>query len=312
MVTGKQRADKFEVILIIGLLFCALPLYLYRIKMHPGPWFDEGLNLQAAKNVALYGHYGLRSSEGFAAFHPAIQTGPTVLLPIVLVFRLAGVGVLQARLVAVFYSISALVVFFWLVRSVCNRKVALLPSFLLISTLDRKFTSFVLMGRQVLGEIPALAFFWLGTVFWFRAWDSTNRTALLRLGLLWGLTMLTKAQFAITLPAALFLFWLFDRILNKKLEIHQVLIPLLVSGLCMLVWYGCQALSMRFTDFWQQTADMGSAGGMRFLRFSLRKAGSAIFRLLDSSLILFGVPGMLYTVGSSFGNGEETERRQVL
>lgn len=311
MTMNDRRANGVEAILIIGIFICILLLCLYRLETYPAPGFDEGLNFQAAKNVALDGQYGLRSTEGFVGFHPALQTGPTVLLPVALVFRLAGTGVLQARLVSVFYTVLALAVFYWLVRKICDRKVAFLASLLLIFTFDHEFTSFVFMGRQMLGEIPALAFFWMGTLLWFRAWKSPRWVALVCPGLLWGLAMLTKVQFALVLPAALLLFWLFDRISHKKLQIRQILVSVLVSGLCVLVWYGYQVLSLGFADFWQQSTELGSAGVMHFCNLSPRRMVNVVLQLLGSQLILFGLPGMLYIVGSNLQKREESEHHQV-
>jgi 4-amino-4-deoxy-L-arabinose transferase-like glycosyltransferase len=116
MTKDNGRANRLEAIPIAGLVICILPLCLHRLGICPAPWFDEGLNFRAAKNIALNGHYGLRSAEGFVGFHPAIQTGPTVLLPMALVFRLAGTGVVQARLVTVFYTVLALAIFYVLAR----------------------------------------------------------------------------------------------------------------------------------------------------------------------------------------------------
>jgi len=306
-----EPADRFDVILIAALLISVLALCLYRLQVYPAPWFDEGLNGQAARNIALHGQYGLRSSEGLVAFHPAIQTGPTVLLLVALLFRLAGVGVLQARLVVVAYSVLAVMVFYWLVREICNRRTAFLASLLLVFGFDHEFTSFVVMGRQILGENPALAFFWLGTLLWFRAWRSRSRLALVWPGLLWGLAMLTKIQFVIILAGALFVFWLLDRIWVKRLHTRQVLIPMVVGGLCVLAWYGVQALSLGFADFWRQSTALGSAGGMHWLHLAPQKVVGAISQLLGSSLILLGVPGMLYVLGSNGQNWQEGEYCQV-
>jgi 4-amino-4-deoxy-L-arabinose transferase-like glycosyltransferase len=306
-----ERGDRFEFILIIGLFICMLALCLLRLQVYPDPWFDEGLSFQAAKNIALDGQYGLRSTGGFMAFHPLIQTGPTVLLPIALVFRLAGIGVLQARLVVVLYTVSALAVFYWLVRNVCNRRVAFLASLLLIFTFDYEFTSFVFMGRQVLAEVPALAFFWLGTLLWFQAWKSSRWPVLIWPGLLWGLAMLTKVQFALVLPTALILFGLFDRISARDLQIRHILVPILVSGGCMLMWYGVQMLSLGFVGFRQHIVELGSAGGHHLLHFSPRRALSAINQLLGSSLVLFGIPGMLYVLWSFLRTKEARECRQL-
>ena len=292
-VQGKQT-KRLDVILSIGLGVCALLLCLCRLSIYPSPWFDEGLNLQAAKNIAVHGQYGLRSGNDFTEFDPAIQTGPTVLLPIAWLFHVAGIGILQARLVAVSYTVLALVVFYWLVHSVYDRKVAVLASLLLLFTFDHEFTSFVSMGRQVLGEVPALAFFWLGTLLWLKALPDARPPALSGAGILWGLALLTKVQFAMILPVALFLFWVLDRVSGKRLRLREVVVPLVVCGLCVLAWYGYQALSLGFAHFRQQMSALGVGGGMHFLHFAYRRSGNAIADLAGSTLFILGLPGMLY------------------
>ncbi len=50
---------------------------------------------------------------------------------------------------------------------------------------------------------------------------------------------------------------------------------------------------------------------MHFLNLSPRRMMSAIFQLLGSQLVLFGLPGMLYIIGSSLQKREEGEHYQV-
>jgi len=305
----KLHKDGWYWSIILGGAVCFL--MFYNLERYPAPWFDEGLNLQAAKNVALHGQYGLHSMEGFVAFHPAIQTGPTVVLPIAATFRLAGVGILQARVVVVFYTILALAAFYCLVRKTHNRRVALLASLLLIFTFDHESTSFIVMGRQVLGEVPTLAFLWLGVLVWFRAGENHRWSTLIGSGALWGLAMLTKVQCALILPVALIVFWLFDRVTKKELRIRQVLVPILVGGLCVSVWYGYQMLILGIADFWQQSTALGSAGVMHFLRISPRRTLGSLIQLSGSQLILFGLPGMLYTIGLGLRRREKSTHRRI-
>jgi hypothetical protein len=300
-----------EMILVVCLLVCLLPLCTYRLEVYPVPWFDEGLGLQAAKNVASTGEYGLRSTEGMVEFHPALQSGPTVVIPIAWVFRLAGTGILQARLVIVFYTVLALVIFYRLVRETSTMRVAFLASLLLIFTFDSEFTSFVAMGRQVLAEVPALAFFWLGTLVWVRTWSGSRRWRLVCTGLLWGLAMVTKVQFALILPVSVMVFWLFDRISVKQLQIDQVLVPVFVSGVCAAMWYGYQMLALSFPVFWQQAAALGAAGGMHLLSFRPRRTLGAIVDLSGSTLLLFGLPGMAYAVKTGWYSRDRKRHQQV-
>ncbi|MFW6116644.1 MAG: glycosyltransferase family 39 protein [bacterium] len=307
----RERRNRVETALVVGLLASILPLCLYRLDIYPASWFDEGIVLQVPKNLVVHGEYAvMRLPQGLHKFDPAIQAGPTILLPIALLFRATGIGLLQARLVMVFYTVSALVIFYQLVREMYRPHTAFLALLLLIFTFDHEFTSFVFMGRQVLAEVPALAFFWLGTLLWLRAQRSSNWSRLVWSGILWGLAMLTKVQFALMVPALLFLFWLFDRISQERLQIHDVLVPVAVSGGCLLMWYGYQALSLGFSDFFQQTAALGSAGKSHFLSFSPRRTLGAISQLSGSSLVLFGLPGMLYSLGLGFQRREEVRECQ--
>ncbi|MFZ5917178.1 MAG: ArnT family glycosyltransferase [Chloroflexota bacterium] len=310
MSLNNRHDNRIEGVLLAALLFCLLILSLYRLESYPAPWFDEGLPLQAAKNVALEGQYGLRTTEGMVLFHPAIQTGPTVLLPIALMVRLVGADMFTARLMMVGYALIALVVFYGLVRYLNGWKTALLAGVLLLSTFDHEYTSFVYMGRQVLAEVPALAFFWSGTWLWLRAWSGPGRLRVAWAGLLWGLAMVTKVQFAFVLPAALILFWLLDRLFHKRLTTLQVILPLLVSGSCVVAWYGYQAITVGPVHYWQQMTELGAAGGVHFFSFSTRQMARAISQLSGSVLLLLGLPGMLYIVLASLKRREDVRQLQ--
>src|SRR5690348_18477110 len=88
---------------IAGFLWLAL----YNLGYSPVPWFDEGEHLRVPKTLVQYGQYAVWSADGFRYFGPTIGVGPTVLLPIALVFKLFGIGLVQARLVMVAYLMVA-------------------------------------------------------------------------------------------------------------------------------------------------------------------------------------------------------------
>ena len=307
-----KSSERLVKVLGIGLAICALTIFLFRLESYPRLWLDEGIALQVSKNLVLYGEYALMYIPGeLTRFDPAIQTGPTVVLPIALAFYLGGFGVLQARIVMVLYAVLALIALYWLVRSVCGTWVALLTVSLAIFTFDHEFTSFVLIGRQVLAEVPALAFFWLGSILWFRAWERSQVWALIWPGLLWGAAILTKIQFALVLPVTLIFFWVFDRISLKRLRVSYVLVPILISGGVLFCWYGYQAFSLGLADFWLQARALGSAGGIHFFRLVPRRMLGAIGRVMGSSLAVFGVPGILHAFYSSLQKRESVQHRLV-
>ena len=74
----------------------------------PPPWYDEGINLEAARNLARLGHYGLMYTPGeISRYDLQLTTGPTVIAPIALVFDVIGVGLRPGRLVMLAYTLLA-------------------------------------------------------------------------------------------------------------------------------------------------------------------------------------------------------------
>src|SRR3989442_14208228 len=72
----------------------------------PPVWWDEGWNLSVARNWVEMGHYG-RLLDGEPS-SPGLSTGFPAIAPIAFSFRVLGVGVWQARLVGIFFTLSAL------------------------------------------------------------------------------------------------------------------------------------------------------------------------------------------------------------
>ena len=87
---------------------------MYAIRSYYA-WFDEGSHLHVPKTLVKYGVYADISSEGFRYYGPTIGVGPTVMLPIAAMFKVFGVGLLQARIVIAFYLLAAVYVFYRLV-----------------------------------------------------------------------------------------------------------------------------------------------------------------------------------------------------
>src|SRR5512147_2165973 len=104
-----------------GLLWGGGLLVVYFLVFHnltrfPIPWFDEGSHLHVPKTLVKFGVYADISSEGFRYYGPTIGVGPTVMLPIAAMFKLFGVGLLQARIVMALYLLAAIFTFYRLVE----------------------------------------------------------------------------------------------------------------------------------------------------------------------------------------------------
>jgi len=221
-------------------------LCFYNLRYYPALWFDEGVHLRVARHLALTGEY---------AFGPAV--GPTVFYPVAIAFRAWKIDVLPARLVMVGYLLVTLGLFYRLGRHVYGPKVACLATLLVLGSPG---VALLWLGRQVLGEVPAMAFFLGGLLAWFRAVDaaavpetrSLGETGFLsrfwrgipRRGWLWlvlagflfALSIITKNQFFILLPTLL-LVGLIDRLYYRRLHPLQVIIPVLLGVLGVAAWY---------------------------------------------------------------------------
>lgn len=105
--------ERIAALIVIALIAI---LALINLPYAPRTWFDEGSHLHVPETLVRYGVYADISSEGFRYFGPTIGVGPTVMLPVALVFAVVGVDLLPARLVIVAYLFAALLIFYQLAR----------------------------------------------------------------------------------------------------------------------------------------------------------------------------------------------------
>lgn len=249
------QLTSLRAITIGALLLLTLTLLLVHQPRVPAPWFDEGLNLSTAATLAGSGLYALPDTRGPLVLDPAIQTGPTVLVPVALALRLFGNDVLQGRLVIVAFALIAIVAYWRLAARLVGPWPALLALGLLLAGTPEPRASFVQMSRQVLGEIPALAYLLIGLLIWLKAVEhrSPSLAPLILSGLAWGIAMLTKSQVLITLPAALAAVALLDRCYYRQAGWRAFLVPGLVAGASIGAWYGAQLL-LAGPEVFQQNA----------------------------------------------------------
>src|SRR3972149_1655100 len=84
-------------------------LLVFRLDSIPPLWLDEGWIMTVARNFVELGHYG-RLINGEPYQETIINIGIPVIAPISLSFFLFGVGILQARITIVFFTLAALFV----------------------------------------------------------------------------------------------------------------------------------------------------------------------------------------------------------
>jgi 4-amino-4-deoxy-L-arabinose transferase-like glycosyltransferase len=191
-----------------ALLALLIFLSLFKLESTPPLWWDEGWTLSVARNWVERNHYG-RMSQG-----ELVPSGLEAAFPVTAVvslsFRLLGVGVYQARAPGVFFILGILAVVYYLAGRLYNRRIAVTTLLvLLFMSPAHPDLHPVLMGRQVLGEMPMMFYLLVGYAFFLSAQDKP----------LWAM------------PLAVF-FW--GAALNTKLQVWpfwlaSLLVPLLIS-----------------------------------------------------------------------------------
>jgi 4-amino-4-deoxy-L-arabinose transferase-like glycosyltransferase len=226
----------------LAIAACALlgALLFVHLGDVPRTWFDEGSHLHVPKTLVQTGHYADRSSEGFRAFGPTIGVGPTVMLPITAVFKVVDMSLLTARMVIAVYALVALAAFAALTYRLAGRRVALLATILLLAAPGVDFAA---TGRQILGEVPALAYLLCGLLVWFARDEEAGTVGLVRCtkrcmiaGGFFGLAIVTKSQLGIVLMPALVLLAILAVRWDRRIGLKQVFVPLIVMLAVFGVW----------------------------------------------------------------------------
>jgi hypothetical protein len=227
-------ARRWERLALLGLVLLSLVVGLLNLPYAPRTWFDEGSHLHVPKTLVQHGVYADISSEGYRYYGPTVGVGPTVMLPIAALFKMVGVGLFQGRIVIVGYLLLALCAGYLLARRLHGRWIALLVVALLLASRTLRYEGLIEYGRQVLGEVPGVAFLLLGALAWIKALDNqqptiddqslknrqravvSRRSPVVSLrfaalaGICFGLALVTKNQFVLVVPPTLTLLALLD------------------------------------------------------------------------------------------------------
>lgn len=288
-----QSISRVDVFWLAILLLVGAFLLLYHLDQYPAPWYDEGSHLHVAKNFALNGVYADFSSEGNRPFGPAVGVGPTVLLPIALLFKAAGVSIPLARVVIVIYGVLALVLLYVLAARLVNRRAALVAVALALLS---PAVDFVYNARTVLGEVPGLFFILAGLWLWLKP-GKHNLQNLLLVGLLFGLACITKNQYALFTLPSLLLAWFADLLWYKRRGWRYFVVPGIVAGVVFFAWTFIVILLLGQTggSFSENLADLRAASAGAFFLFKPSAIQSALRFLVDGALYGgLAVPVLLY------------------
>jgi 4-amino-4-deoxy-L-arabinose transferase-like glycosyltransferase len=307
MIISKSRTEPQQIegmisasrerVWLIGIAVAVLLLAFVNLTGAPRTWFDEGSHMMVPKTIVQDGVYADKSADGYRYHGPTIGIGPTIMLPIALVYKIFGIGLLQARVVIVGYLLCALVAFYYLARRLHAPLIALVALGVLLASRTLSYEGMIDYGRQVLGEVPGLAFMFAGLLAWvcaIRHPDRTWRYSILA-GLGFGMTVVTKNQFTLILMPSLALIALLDWQYYKAGTWVVRIVPAGIAALCFAAWTFTQFAFIgpgTFMENFQQTRQ--AASGAIFV-FSLQSTLRAGYYLLRPDL--YGgllIPALLY------------------
>jgi 4-amino-4-deoxy-L-arabinose transferase-like glycosyltransferase len=275
------------------------------LDRYPAPWYDEGVNLQAARNLAESGRYGLAYDGFVQPFDPQMTTGPTVIGPVAASFRVFGPGVLQARAVMAAYALVAGLGLFWVTARLFGPLAGVFAVAVMAGIGDYVGLA---EGRSVVGEVAALAYLFLGAGVLLHGWPgqrapwpgsrATNAQALGRTGTLalagalFGLAIVTKAQFAVVVPVLLGVCVLGVR--SGTLSPARAGLLLVAVGLPVLAWQLFQALALGPLAYLDNLLVVQSLARVSSEAPPLRKLGSNLGDLLSTWSAWPGLLALVY------------------
>ncbi|MFZ2522312.1 MAG: glycosyltransferase family 39 protein [Minisyncoccia bacterium] len=184
---------------VVFLLLVTTFFSIYKLSESPRTWMDEGIITQVSKNVAEYGKHALQVAPERFVSAGIVSTGFPVTFPIALSFKFFGTGLLQARIVMVIFILLLISTVFFYLKRLYGMKVGFWGT-LLVATFSPLYGN----GKNVLGEVPGLFFFFAMLLFIDKAiHDKEKISNYILAGLFTGLAFSTKSIFILLLPALL-------------------------------------------------------------------------------------------------------------
>jgi 4-amino-4-deoxy-L-arabinose transferase-like glycosyltransferase len=274
-----KNVARYTLVLAGLLLFLVL---IVRLDSVPPTWWDEGWTLSVARNWVESRHYG-RLSLGQKV--PAgLQAALPVTGSVALSFLFFGIGIVQARMVGIVITVATLLLLYYLARRTYNQSIAL--GALFVTTFLPGYIELfpIYMGRQVLGEIPAMFFLLAGYVA-ILAIPRGPLWALCLAILFWAIALATKAQ---VLP-----FWTCSLLGSCLLAMYRRDWKASLSWLIALVgsFAGSRVILMLSEQLQSKSGNAQPITGLYEVTAAVGSIPSRMFALIV--VVLFGVPTLL-------------------
>ena len=310
-MTKHIRTER-ALLLILGL--GVLLFAFYRMGQSPIiVSLDEGYRLQLPKNLALHGRWAAMLDGQFVPYW-SDSTGPAVLLPIALAFKVMGISLISARVVMSVYVVFTSCSVYALTRFLYGRWAALLSVPLMLLAGPRGYSALT-RGREVFGEMPALGFFFLGVLCWCKfvamqpqQKSQHNSKFLVLACVCFVLMTLCKDLFAvftcITLVVIGFVLWRSAPKGRPRLFVSASLVPIGVMALTFVFWRVVQRILTQGQGFdvtAQQMADL-TPGSYVLVLFNFRLWGEALRHLYEGGFLLLGIPALLFAVATALSH----------
>lgn len=214
-------------LILLVLVSCAL---LIRLDRSPVPWYDEGLNINAAQTLAETGQYGLRSGNELRRADPAIQTGPPLIVPLAVLDYLFGESMALMRLPSVIVGLLLLIAFYRLVFRLYGDFAAFMACLGLALLPGESTVNFVFLSRQVLGEISALFCIVVGLRVLMYSGPHLNAVRALFVGVFWAVAIMLKSQVLLVLTVTCVLIGLYHLARRSDDWLRWMLIGVVMVG----------------------------------------------------------------------------------
>jgi hypothetical protein len=213
-----------EAFLLVLLLGIVLAMALWAQAVQP-PFHADGINLQPPSNLLLYGKYATRTAAGFDLETFRISTGPAMLLPTALVYKIFGIHYQHAHKLTLAFFLAFLLLAYRALGRFYGPKTVLLGLLFFALNPSNIFygpsNGYIAAG---MGESPALLYFLGGALVWSTALERSSPGKLLLAGILWGLAFQSKWLFLFALPAVVAA-WGILALAGRRLPSRVYLLP---------------------------------------------------------------------------------------
>jgi 4-amino-4-deoxy-L-arabinose transferase-like glycosyltransferase len=277
-----------EISCILGVIV----LLTVNLTTWPVTWYDEGVYTAAAATLARTGVYGITyDGHHLVLLDPEVTIGPTIIGPLAFVFKLFGMGMLQARLPMVLFTILTVLSFYLLARRLGGAAAGISGTLFLVAGTGDPYTSLIPLGRQVMGEVPALGLLCAGCWYWLR--ETTKAPQISRIvvtGGCFGLSMITKPQVIPMVLVILVVISLGSVTYYRSVQWWVALSTSVVAFLCGILWYGLQTAVSGSSH----ATVSGTFFADHIAIFSAIGSRSAVETIWGTAFILWGLPGIAY------------------